>query len=190
MTPRFGSRLLFPKEERPLPAAGLVPVQRRQCGSPHGNSTFPSSGPSIGNTEQPVRSSPACTGVRRANVVCVRTCVRMCLRVCMCLPVRDLAAADTQFHMQFYQHYLARWPTFCVVSEAPGCRISGYSTSLAFCLCVRVRVAGTDERVVRSCAQPHARTGAQFFFPRYSNNQPMRQSWARRRARARTGTGT
>ena len=39
-----------------------------------------------------------------------------------------------QFNMSFYMTYLARWPDYFHVAEAPGNRIMGYSTLSLFLL--------------------------------------------------------
>ena len=38
----------------------------------------------------------------------------------------NLDALTETYHMPFYQQYLATWPEYCVVAEAPGARLMGY----------------------------------------------------------------
>lgn len=48
---------------------------------------------------------------------------------------------SVQFNMSFYMTYLARWPDYFHVAEAPGNRIMGYSKSLTYVLFSRISVS-------------------------------------------------
>ena len=52
--------------------------------------------------------------------------VAMSLHLCVELVLNALTVPALQYNLNFYLHYLATWPEYCLMAEGPGQQAMGY----------------------------------------------------------------